>query len=112
MHTNATVTIDDTKTTAILTLGGQTMHVKLLNASPGVGFSTKEAVRAPTDPALPPNQTDQPNPGVTVLCVSLPEGRIESLQVLFNPQWLGMSTSDFKTPPNIRLDGWSLTSHN
>ncbi|CAE6455040.1 unnamed protein product [Rhizoctonia solani] len=112
MHTNATIAIDDAKTTATLTLGGQTMQVKLINVGSGVGFSIKEAVRAPTDPALPANQVDQPNPGVMVLCVSLAQGTTQSLQVLFNPQWSGMSASDFRTPPSVRLDDWSLTSHN
>ncbi|CUA69643.1 hypothetical protein RSOLAG22IIIB_04019 [Rhizoctonia solani] len=112
MHTNATVAIDDAKTTATLTLGGQTMQVKILNAGSGVGFSTKDAVRAASDPALPTGQVDQPNPGVTVLCITLATGGTQSLQVLFNPQWSGMSASDFKTPPSVALDQWSLTSHN
>ncbi|KAG8743641.1 hypothetical protein FRC11_013788, partial [Ceratobasidium sp. 423] len=112
MHTNATVTIDGAKTTATLTLGGQTMQVKILNAGSGVGFSTKGAVRAPNDPSLPPNQVDQPNPGVTVLCITLAQGGTQSLQLLFNPQWSGMSPSDFKLPPSVPLDQWSLTSHN
>ncbi|KAF8745167.1 Heparinase II III family protein, partial [Rhizoctonia solani] len=104
MHTNATVTIDSAGTTATLELGGQKMEVKLLNAGQGVVFSTKEAVRASTDPAFPPGQTDQPNPGVTVLCITLATGGTQSLQVLFNPQWSGMSASDFKTPANVPLD--------
>ncbi|QRV97475.1 heparinase II/III family protein [Ceratobasidium sp. AG-Ba] len=112
MHTNATVTIGQDPTTASLSLGGQTMQVKILNAGQGVGFSTKEAVRASTDPALPAGQTDQPNPGVTVLCITLATGGTQSLQVLFNPQWSGMSESDFKTPAVVAIDQWSLTSHN
>jgi len=112
MHTNATVAIDDAKTTATLTLGGQTMQVQILNPGSGVGFSTKDAVRASTDPALPAGQTDQPNPGVTVLCITLATGGTQSLQVLFNPQWSGMSASDFKTPGSVSIDQWSLTSHN
>lgn len=112
MHTNATVALDDAKTTATLTLGGQTMQVKLLNPGSGVAFSTKEAVRASTDPALPDGQVDQPNPGVTVLCITLATGGTQSLQVLFNPQWSGMSESDFKTPASVAIDQWSLTSHN
>ncbi|QRW12011.1 hypothetical protein RhiLY_11010 [Ceratobasidium sp. AG-Ba] len=112
MHTNATVTIGQDPTTATLSLGEQTMQVKILNAGQGVGFSTKEAVRASTDPALPAGQTDQPNPGVTVLCITLATGGTQSLQVLFNPQWSGMSESDFKTPAVVAIDQWSLTSHN
>lgn len=112
MHTNATVTIDTAGTTATLTLGGQTMQVQILNAGSGVGFSTKQAVRASTDPALPDGQTDQENPGVTVLCITLPTGGTQSLQVLFNPQWSGMAASDFKTPTAVAIDQWSVTSHN
>jgi hypothetical protein len=112
MHTNATVTIDGAKTTATLKLQGQTMEVKILNAGSGVGFSTQDAVRARTSPALPSGQSDQANPGVTVLCITLATGGTQSLQVLFNPQWPGMSASDFKTPPNVPIDQWSLTSHN
>ncbi|KAJ1308261.1 hypothetical protein OPQ81_003976 [Rhizoctonia solani] len=96
MHTNATVSIDNTGTAATLTLGGQTLQVRLLNPNQGVRFSTKDA----------------PNPGVTVLCITLPQGGTQSLQVLFNPQWPGMSASDLKTPPSVSLDQWSLTSHN
>ncbi|KAG9085423.1 hypothetical protein FS749_004431 [Ceratobasidium sp. UAMH 11750] len=112
MHTNATVVIDDAKTTATLSLGGQTMQVQILNPGQGVGFSTKDAVRSQSDPALPAGQSDQLNPGVTVLCISLATGGTQSLQVLFNPQWPGMSASDFKTPGSVSIDQWSLTSHN
>ncbi|KAF8751811.1 Heparinase II III family protein [Rhizoctonia solani] len=112
MHTNATIAIENGGQTAMLTLGGQTMQVQLLNPGAGVGFSIKDAVRAPTDPALPPNQADQPNPGVKVLCVSLAPGKTQSLQVLFSPQWPGMSVSDLRLPPHVHLDDWSLTSHN
>jgi hypothetical protein len=112
MHTNATVSIDTAGTTATLDLGGQKMEVKLLNAGQGVVFSTKQAVRSSSSPALPEGQVDQPNPGVTVLCITLAAGGTQSLQVLFNPQWSGMSASDFKTPSSVSLDQWSLTSHN
>ncbi|KAF8528268.1 heparinase II/III family protein [Gautieria morchelliformis] len=111
MHTNATVAIDSAGTTATLTLGGQTMQVQLINAPAGAKFTTQDAVRLSTDPALPSNQSDQPNPGVTVLTIALGQGTY-SLQVLFNPQWSGMSASSFVTPPVVPLDNWSLTSHN
>jgi hypothetical protein len=114
MHTNATVSIDSAGTTATLTLGGQTMQVQLINAPAGAKFTTQDATRLSTDPALPttPNpQVDQPNPGVTVLTIALGQGTY-SLQVLFNPQWSGMAASSFTTPPAVSLDNWSLTSHN
>lgn len=112
MHTNATVTIDEAKTTATLALGGQTMQVQILNAQSGVGFSTKLAVRGSNEPPYPPGQSDQENPGVTVLCITLATGGTQSLQVLFNPQWPGMAASDFKTPATIAVDQWTVTSHN
>lgn len=109
MHTNATVAIDSSGTSATLTLDGQTMIVQILNAPSGAVFSQSAAVRFPTDPTPP--VPDQPNPTVTVLIIDLPAGSY-TLEVLFNPQWPGMSSSDFVTPPNVALGSWSLTSHN
>ena len=108
MHTNATVSIDSAGTTATLTLDGQTMKISLLNAPSGAKFTTMEPVRFSTDPALPSGQVDQPNPGVTVLAISLDAGSY-TLEVLFNPQWDGFT--DFATPNSVALDSWSLTSH-
>ncbi|KZO90230.1 hypothetical protein CALVIDRAFT_490810 [Calocera viscosa TUFC12733] len=114
MHTNATITYQDGNTTAILTLGGQTCEVKLLNIPTGTGatFQTLEAARYPSDPPLPPGQVDQPNPGVSVLSVTFADGGSYSIQVLFNPQWDDMSASDFVTPPNVPVSQWTVTSHN
>jgi hypothetical protein len=109
MHTNATVTTSGT--TATLTLEGKTMLVSMVNPPSGAAFGVAQPVRFPTDPALPPGQVDQPNPGVTVLTIDLPAGTY-SLQVLFNPQWSGMSSSAFVTPPSVAIGSWSLTSHN
>jgi hypothetical protein len=108
MHTNATVTTSGT--TATLVLDGQTMQVSILNPPSGASFGTAQAVRLSTDPPLPQGQVDQPNPGVTVLTIDLPAGQY-SLQVLFNPQWSGMSASAFVTPPSVPLSQWSVTSH-
>lgn len=108
MHTNATVSIDSSGTTATLTLDGETMIVTILNAPSGAVFTTSEAVRYSTDPTPP--DPDQENPGVTVLIIALDAGTY-NLQVLFNPQWSGMSSSDFVTPPSVALDDWTLTSH-
>jgi hypothetical protein len=109
MHTNATVNIDSSGTSATLTLDNQTMIVQILNAPSGAVFTTSPAVRFPTDPV--PLEADQPNPGVTVLIIDLPAGSY-TLEVLFNPQWPGMAASDFVTPPSVALDSWTLTSHN
>ncbi|KZT32797.1 hypothetical protein SISSUDRAFT_1066653 [Sistotremastrum suecicum HHB10207 ss-3] len=108
MHTNATVTLNGA--TATLALGGQTMIVQILSPSSAT-FTTLNATRYADDPPLPPNQVDQPNPGVTVLAINLDAGQ-QTVQVLFNPQWPGSSSSDFVTPPSVSLDDWSLTSHN
>ena len=107
MHTNATIEADGTSAT--LTHNGQTMKVTILSPPEGAGFSSSPAERFTSDPTPP--EADQPNPGVTVLTISLPEGS-HTLQVLFNPQWPGLSESDFVTPPTVALDDWSLTSHN
>lgn len=108
MHTNATVAISSNGTMATLTLFGQVMNVYLLNPPSGATFTTSPAVRLPTLPTPP--VPDQPNPGVTVLIISLPAGTY-TLEVLFNPQWPGMSASDFVTPPLVALANWSLVSH-
>jgi len=108
MHTNATVTISSDGTSATLSLDGQVMNVILLNPPSGATFTTSDAVRLSSFPAPP--QPDQPNPGVKVLVISLPAGTY-TLGVLFNPQWPGMSASDFVTPPSVSLAKWSLTSH-
>jgi len=107
MQTNATIVTDGTSAT--LSLDGQTMKVSILNAPSGAVFSTSGAVRFTTD-AVPP-LADQANPGVSVLIIDLPAGTY-SLQVLFNPQWSGMSSSDYVTPKSVALDSWTLSSHN
>jgi len=109
MHTNATVTIDDAGTTATLSLGGKTLKAQLINAPDGAKFTTQEAKRLQSDPPLPKDQ-DQENPGVNVLTIALGQGEY-NLQVLFNPQWDGMSADSFKTPSSVPLDNWSTTSH-
>jgi len=109
-HTNATVNVDNSKTSATMTIGQQTMTIQLLNPSSDMQMSTGPAVRFPDGFGLPAGQVDQPNPGVTVLTISMDAGT-KSLQLLFNPQWPGMSASDFKTPPSVPIDQWSLTSH-
>jgi hypothetical protein len=108
MHTNATVTISSNGTSATLNLDGQVMTVSILNAPSGAVFTTSPAVRFSSFPSPP--QADQPNPGVTVLIISVPAGSY-TLEVLFNPQWPGMSASDFVTPSSVPLASWSLTSH-
>jgi len=109
MHTNATVVTNGDSAT--LTIGDQTLTMQILNMPSGAVLGTADAVRLSTDPPLPPGEVDQPNPGVTVVTIDLPAGTY-SLQVLFNPQWSGMSSSDFQTPPSVPLSSWTLTSHN
>ncbi|KAH9898198.1 chondroitin AC/alginate lyase [Cubamyces lactineus] len=108
MHTNATVQISGTSAT--LTIGDKKLQMTILNPPDGVTITQGPAQRFDDDPPLPSGATDQPNPGVTVVMINLPAGQY-SLQVLFNPQWDGMSASDFVTPPSVPIDNWSLTSH-
>lgn len=108
-HTNATISASGTSAT--LTIGSQTMTVQILNAPSGAEFTTMDAVRLSTDPPLPSGVEDQENVGVQVLVINLPAGQY-SLQVLFTPQWPGMSSSDAVTPPNVPLSSWSVQSHN
>jgi hypothetical protein len=117
MHTNATVTVDSADgTKATLTLFGQTLNMQILNAPAGAAFTTMTpAARNPDDPPVPSGDpaenADQPNPGVTTVMIALDAGTY-TLQVLFSPQWPGMASADFVTPPNVALGQWSLTSHN
>lgn len=111
MHTNATVTTDDSGS-ATLELNGQKMVMQILSPS-GAKFTTQNpAARSADDPALPSGDLnqDQPNPTVTAMSIELDAGTY-SIQVLFNPQWSGMSSSDFHTPSSVAIDSWSLTSH-
>jgi hypothetical protein len=109
-HTNATITLSNNNQTATLTIGTNTMQVDLLNPPAGAQFSTMDAVRFPTDPPTPTGWPDQPNPGVTVLTISLPAGQY-TLEVLMTPQWPGVSTSSYVQPSSVPIDQWSLTSY-
>ncbi|EJD45784.1 hypothetical protein AURDEDRAFT_114063 [Auricularia subglabra TFB-10046 SS5] len=106
-HTNATVTPNGSSAT--LSLNGKTMMATILSPQ-GATFGQMEAVRLPDSPPLPAGQVDQENRGVTVLTISLASGT-QNLQVLFNPQWDGASSSDFVTPQSVALDSWTTTSH-
>lgn len=109
MHTNASVSINGNQVT--LQLDGQTLIMEVLNAPSGLSIGTASAQRTDADPPLPAGQSDQENPGVTVVTMDLPAGQY-TLEVLFNPQWPGMSSSDFVSPASVALSDWSLTSHN
>lgn len=110
MHTNATVSVDTGGQSATLTIGDKTLKMAILNAPSGAQITTGPAVRYPDDPPTPTGNPDQDNPGVTVVSIVLNPGTY-NLQVLFNPQWPGVSASSFKTPGFVPLDNWSLTSH-
>lgn len=113
MHTNATISVSGATATLTMPISGKKLITSILNAPNGVAFSTGLPQRYSTDPPLPSGDInqDQPNPGVTVLLIEIPIGT-SSIQVLFNPQWDGMTTDQFKTPPSVPIDNWSLTSHN
>ncbi|KAH9924626.1 uncharacterized protein BXZ73DRAFT_91218 [Epithele typhae] len=104
MHTNATVAVDASGTSATLTIGDKKLQMSLLNAPSGAAFTTGPAKRFDDDPALPAARPTRRTSG-------LPTGTY-SLQVLFNPQWDGMSASSFVTPPSVPVDSWDLKSHN
>ena len=113
-HTNATdIALDGT--TATLTLNGKTLQASILNAPSGVVFSTMTADPMPQDPPIPTGGEYAVNPsneGVTVLVIETEGGSDLSLQVLLNPQWDGMASSDFVSPPSVAVSDWSVTSHN
>jgi hypothetical protein len=111
-HTNATVVLSNNNLTASLTIGTNTVQVDLLSPA-GAQFTTMAAVRLPSDPPTPVGWPDQPNPGVTVLVISLPAGQY-TLEVLVTPQWPGVSSSTYVQPsnvPDVAINQWSLTSH-
>jgi hypothetical protein len=113
MHTNATVKTDGA--TATLTLGGQTLIAKIVQGPSGAAFGTREPVRFASDPALPSGDLnqDQPNPGVTVLTITLAQGGTTSLQVLFSPQYPSSANVNLvDNVPNVAIDEWTPTSHN
>jgi len=112
MHTNATITYSNNNATAILKLGGETLNVQLLSPS-GAGFVTLQPVPYSDDPAVPSGAESQnlANTGVSVLAINVPEGD-STIQVLFNPQYSGLSSSEDVTPPSVALSSWSTTSHN
>lgn len=110
MHTNATISYSNGNRVANLALGGQNVQVSILDSASSLTFQTLQAVRLSTDPALPSGQEDLPNPGVSVLAINIPAGTT-NLQVLFSPQWPGLSSSSYKTPSSVALSSWSLQSH-
>jgi len=108
MHTNATIDLEGT--IANLAIGSKKLQVEILNPPSGATFSTAQPIRYTSDPALPAGEADQPNTGVTVLTINLPAGQYR-LQILFTPQWQGMSSSDFVKPSEVPLASWTLNSH-
>ena len=110
-HTNATIAVNSQGNGATLTIGDKSLQMTVLSPTSGVTIPSEQAVRFPNDPPLPSGGADSPNPGVSVITISLPAGQY-SLQILFNPQWPGMSASDFVTPPSVPLSGWTIDSHN
>ncbi|THH33428.1 hypothetical protein EUX98_g732 [Antrodiella citrinella] len=111
MHTNASVAVDPSGTSATLTIGSSTLTMQILNPTSDMQMSIGDARRFADDPALPAGETDQDNPGVTVVMINMAAGT-KSLQVLFNPQWPGMAASAFQTPPSVPVASWTLESHN
>lgn len=117
IQTNATIEIDQAKTTATLELGGKKLSAVILNAPSGVEFSKEDPVKPSGAPESPATATwngesydgNPPHPGVSVLAITVPNGGDFSLQVLFNPDY----GSDVKlvTPERVAVTEWSTTSH-
>lgn len=110
IQTNATISYSSDSRTATMTLGGQTLQASILDSSANLTFVTLPANRTSNAPQLSEGY-DLPNPGVSVLAINFPAGD-STIEVLFNPQWSGLSASDYKTPASVPLASWSTTSHN
>ena len=106
-NTNATVTVNSA--TATLVLDGQTAMATILQPS-GAAFSTASATPVQQEAGITVSVANHNQ--TTVLIVDQPNGGDLTLSILFNPQWSGMQQSDFKTPPNVAIDSWTLDSHN
>jgi DNA replication initiation complex subunit (GINS family) len=113
-HTNASVAVDGTTATLTFPDSQKTLQATILNSPSGVTFSTMAAEPMSQDPPIPTGEyAENPsNDGVTVLVIETTQGGDFTLQVLLNPQWSGMASSDFVTPPSVNVQDWSVTSHN
>jgi hypothetical protein len=87
------------------------LTASILDTAASLTFQTLQPNRTSDAPALGPGGFDLANPGVSVLAIDIPSGDT-TLEVLFNPQWTGLSASDYKTPSSVGLSSWSLTSPN
>ncbi len=136
MHTNATMAFNSDNTTVTLSLSGQTLQASIVSGPSGAKFEQLPATRYSTDPAVPSvdaqvvvpqitssgegQQTvsqnslnaDQSNGDTTVLAITIAGGGTFSLQVLFNPQYSGATSSSYISAKNVALSDWSTTSHN
>ena len=118
MQTNATISADGKS--ADLELNGEKMTVMIVQPEDGLSFGSGKAEHDPTpNPDLPGGgegknadieNIDSNGKETSVLTIDIKPGQY-SLQVVFNPQWNGMSSNDFITPNNVAIDDWSLTSH-
>lgn len=86
---------------SILSPPGATFNVE----GPPAGSSWGPGAEAD---GLPGNPT---NVGVSVLKIDLKPGSAQTIEVLFQPQWDGLTSADQATPPSVPLSGWTLTSH-
>lgn len=131
VHTNATITLSSDKRTAtmkIQKLKGinagfevdgslpqeQTMIAKILEPSGATFDVTTPPQRLyGSDPNTASGELgDQPNPGISVLSISLNGGSDHTLSVVWQPQWAKLSDADTADPKSVPLAQWSLSSHN
>lgn len=136
VHTNATVSISSDGRTATLTISSvtdanawgdgqvhvsnlpstQKMIVKLTSPSTAT-FKSRKPDETKLYDQGDPNQVqgevgDQPNPGVTLLWISLNGGSDQVIETVWQPQWPELTAADNATPKSVPLSQWTLTSHN
>lgn len=91
----------------VLSMNGKRLAIIL--QSPAIAtFRVMDAIRLPSDPRPPPGETDDPNPGVLVLCVDILPGH-HTVAVIFVPMW--DNEKELDAPPLVQLSSWNLTSH-
>jgi len=98
-HTKARIDIDESKTRAVLTLGGQKL-VAEIQSGEGATFEVMNAEPLPTSPVVPDQAT---NPDVRKLVIHIPECRDIDLVVTFVPYGVDNNGYDYEF---ASLDEW------
>jgi hypothetical protein len=85
-------------------LNEKLLHV-FLQSSSGAAFYATTATRQAPEPQLSEGETDDPNEGVTVLAIDIPDGN-QTISVIFAPALEENSLQDQMLPSMTRLDEW------